>query len=253
MASTPLARARPVTTLFRVRLSPIAGVAAAAVILAACGHSTSPPPASYSEARHLDSLAIQAAGEQADGLNSYLTFAVAVLGEGVSPATISVTEDGTAESYQAVALEIVETTAGSSPTPSDSLFVMTAWTSPNAASLLSLMLFAPDTIAGVADTEDTTSNSNIANTPTLTATVGTFSQTGKCRPLSSLQTASYLIDGTTCTSGTISGSFQFGVTADAPAPAHTFVLGTTTLPAVRIVLPVGDGGTQRVRINRLYH
>jgi hypothetical protein len=236
--------------LFRVRLSlfHIAGVALTAAMLAACGgHTTSPPPASFAEARHLDSLAVQAANEQAEGLNGYLTFAVAVLGEGVSAATISVTEDGSAVSYQAVGLEIVETTAGTNPVPSDSLFVITAWTSPDAASLLSAQLFAPDTVAGLADTEDTTSNSNIANSPNPTASVGTFTQTGHCSALTTIVTASYLIDGTSCTSGTISGSFQFGVTADAPAPAHTFVLGTTTLPAVRIVLPMGDGGVQRVR------
>jgi hypothetical protein len=217
----------------------------AAAVLAACGSSTAPPPPSYSVARHLDSLAIGAADSQAQGRNGFLSYAIAVLGEGTSAATVSLSVNGASQSYQAVALDIVETSAGPFSAPSDSMIVLTAWTSPNAASLVTVWVAAPDTVTNLADTEDTVSNQN--NTASYSASVGSFTGSGKCHAITGLSSASYLMTNTTCTSGTITASFQFGVTADGSAPANTFVLGSTALPAVRVVLPAGDGGVQRVR------
>ena len=177
-----------------------------------------------------------------------MTFAIAVLGEGTSAAPVSLSVNGTTQTYQGVALEIVELSGGANPVPTDSAFWLSLWTNPDAASLVSMEVFAPDTIDELADTEDTVSNTNFVSTSTSpVVSVATFTKTGNCRALTSIITASYLLNGTTCTSGTVAGSFQFQVSADGSAPANAFVFGTTTLPAVRIVLPAGDGGQQRVR------
>jgi hypothetical protein len=224
----------------------------AAAVLAACGSSTSPPPSSFSVAAHLDSLALAAAGEHAEGLNGFLSYPVAVLGEGVSPATVTLSVNGNSQSYQGVALEVVTTTAGANPVPSDSFFVVSLWTSPDAASLVTMQVIAPDTLFGLADNEDTVTNENFDTTGALEGSVSTFTPKGKCRTDGSLQTGSYLLlKSGTCTSGTITGAFQFGVLADGAAPAHQFILASTALPAVRIVLPAGDGGTQRLRGQRI--
>ncbi len=198
-------------------------------------------------ARHLDSIAVSAAKSQGLGRDAFMTFPIAVLGEGVSASTVSLSVNGAMQSYQAVALEIVEVTAGPDPVPSDSLFVLSLWTSPDAASLVTLEIFAPDTIDEIADTEGDVSNGSlVSNNSSPAVSVAGFTHKGRCHALTSIITASYLLNGTTCTSGTIAGSFQFQVTAAGSAPANAFVFGTTTLPAVRIVLPAGDGGQQRV-------
>ncbi len=177
-----------------------------------------------------------------------MTFAIAVLGEGISSAPVSLSVNGATQTYQGVGLEIVEVTGGPNPVPTDSLFVYSLWTNPDAGSLVSLEAFQPDTVDELADTEDTVSNANYVQTSTSPAvSVGTFTKSGACRALTSIITGSYLIDGTTCTSGTLTGSFQFQVSADGPAPANAFVFANTSLPAVRIVLPAGDGGQQRLR------
>ncbi|HZS60356.1 MAG TPA: hypothetical protein VFA43_13875 [Gemmatimonadaceae bacterium] len=219
----------------------------AAALLAACG-SSSPPPPSFSVARHLDSIAVSSATAHDLGRDAYMTFAIAVLGEGTSASTVSLSVNGATQSYQGVALEIVEQTGGPNPVPSDSLFVLSLWTSPDAASFLTVEAFAPDTIDNMADTEDSVTNANVVfSNTTPVVSVAPFTSKGHCHALTSIITASYLLNGTTCQSGTISGSFQFQVTAQSTAPANSFVLGNTTLPAVRIVLPAGDGGQQRLR------
>jgi hypothetical protein len=238
--------------LLRVRLLRAAWVPFAAAALAACGHSTSPPPPSFSAARHLDSIAVSAAQSQDLGRDLYMTFAIAVLGEGVSSAPVSLSVNGATQTYQGVGLEIVEVTGGANPVPTDSLFAYSLWTNPDAASLVSLEAFQPDTVDELADVEDTVANTNFVQTSTSPAvTVGTFTKSGNCRALTSIITGSYLINGTTCTSGTLTGSFQFQVSADGSAPANAFVFGNTSLPAVRIVLPAGDGGQQRLRALRI--
>lgn len=219
----------------------------AAALLAACG-SSSPPPPSFSVAQHLDSIAVSAANAHDAGRDAYMTFAIAVLGEGTSASTVSLSLNGSTQSYQAVGLEIVETTAGANPVPSDSLFVLSLWTSPDAGSFVTVEAFAPDTIDNIVDTEDTVSNTNVVfSNTTPVVSVSSFTSKGKCHALTSIITASYLLNGTTCASGTMTGSFQFQTDAFETATANSFVLGNTTVPAVRIVLPAGDGGQQRLR------
>jgi hypothetical protein len=180
-----------------------------------------------------------------------MTFAIAVLGEGTSAAPVSLSVNGASQTYQGVGLEIVEVTGGPNPVPTDSLFVFSLWTNPDAGSLVSMEAFQPDTVDELADTEDTVTNQNFVQTSTSPAVgVGTFTKSGGCRALTSIITASYLLNGTTCTSGTLTGSFQFQVSAAGSAPANAFVFGNTSLPAVRIVLPAGDGGQQRLRALR---
>lgn len=249
MASTPRAGA---SLCYIGRVRPFTAIAAlaAAAVLAACG-SSSPPPPSFSVARHLDSIAVSAAHNQDIGRDAFMTFAIAVLGEGTSAAPVSVSVNGQTQTYQGVALEIVEVTGGPNPTPSDSLFVMSLWTSPDAASFLTVESFAPDTVDNLADTEDSVANQNVVFTNTTpVVSVSSFTQKGHCHALTSIITASYLLNGTTCASGTITGSFQFQVSAAGTAPANSFVFASTALPAVRIVLPAGNGGQQRVRSSR---
>lgn len=249
MASTPRAGA---SRCYIVPVRPFHAASAlfAAALLAACG-SSSPPPPSFSAARHLDSIAVASAHAQDFGRDAYMTYAIAVLGEGTSSAPVSLSVNGTTQTYQGVGLEIVEVTGGPSPVPVDSLFVLSLWTSPDAASFVQVEAFAPDTVDNVVDIEDSVANFNVVFTNTTpVASVAAFTQKGHCHALTSIITASYLLNGTTCVSGTISGSFQFQVSADGTAPASTFVFGNTTLPAVRIVLPAGDGGQQRLRLNR---
>jgi hypothetical protein len=221
----------------------------AAALLAACGSSSSPPPPSFSAARHLDSIAVSAAQSHNLVRDAFMTFGIAVLGEGTSASTVSLSVDGTTQSYQAVGIEIVEQTAGANPVPSDSLFVLSLWTSPDASSFVAFEVFAPDTIDNIAVMQDTAANVNavVFNNTTPVVAVSSFTSTGKCHALSSIITASYLLNGTTCASGTISGSFQFQTVAVGSSPAQTFVFGNTSVPAVRIVLPAGDGGQQRLR------
>lgn len=245
-ASTPRAGASP-CYIVRVRLFYAASALFAAGLLAACG-SSSPPPPSFSAARHLDSIAVSSAQSHELGRDAFMTFAIAVLGEGTSASTVSLSVNGTTQSYQGVALEIVELTSGANPVPSDSLFALSLWTSPDAGSLITVEAFVPDTIDNMADTEDSVTNQNLVatnNSPVVS--VSAFTKKGSCHALTSIITASYLLNGTKCTSGTISGSFQFQVSAAGTAPANTFIFGNTTLPAVRIVLPAGDGGQQRLR------
>ena len=218
----------------------------AAGLLAACG-STAPPPPSFSVARHLDSIAVSSAKSGEFGRDAFMTFAIAVLGQGTSAKTVSLSVNGITQSYQGVGLEIVEVTGGPNPVPSDSLFVLSLWKSPDAASFVTVEAFAPDTIDEIVDTEDTVSNTNLLGTPAPVVTVSSFTGKGHCHALTSIQTASYLLNKTSCTSGTITGSFQFSVSADGSAPANAFIFGNAALPAVRIVLPAGDGGQQRIR------
>lgn len=244
-----LALAHPRATLVRVRPFHTTWILFAAGALAAC-NSTAPPPPSFSVARHLDSIAVAAANAHAIGRDAFMTFAIAVLGEGTSASTVSLSVNGATQSYQGVALEIVEVTAGANPIPSDSLFVMSLWTSPDAASFITMEAFAPDTIDNFADTEDSVTNQNVVNLNTLpNVSVASFTQKGACHALASIITGSYLLNGTTCTSGTITGSFQFQVAADGSAPANVLVFPSTTLPAVRIVLPANDGGEQRLHLH----
>ncbi len=224
-------------------------IVAAGVALVGCGGSTAPTvTASFRQAAHLDTLAVNAAAAGQFDRYRLLTYPIAALAENVTPATVSVTVDGAAQNYQGLALELVGQSAGANPAPGDSTFVLVTWTGTNVDELVYTQLVLPDTLADVADLTDTVSNPNFQKATVLSATVGTFK--GKCRtyslPLANAA-ASDLLQGVKCSTGTITGAFNVTFTPGPGNPHGTFALASTALPAVRLLLPPTNGGQARVR------
>ncbi len=228
----------------RMRLRPVFSIASVslAAMLAACGSSsTGPAPATFSDALHLDSLAVAAAVAGNLDLNNLLTYPIAVLGEGIPAANGSLSVNGAAQPYQVAVLEVVGTTGGQTPVPSDSFFVISSWTKPDASTLLFVQVDAPNTIIQLEGIEGTRIVDTLAAAPS--ASVGAFKQTGGCHTLKTSTTAAYLLQGTTCTAGNIPAAFSVSFANG----AHSYILAQATVPAARIVLPAGSGGQQRVR------
>jgi hypothetical protein len=217
------------------------------VALGACGSSkvTSTGSTSgdtvYAQAQHFDSLAQQAASAGYFDRSRLLTYPTAVLAEGVAPATVSVTVDGTVQSYQAVAAEILQTPAGSgSLGVSDSIFVLVAWQGDNVSQLIYLNMSAPDTINDDAALTDTLANENL-NTATAAASLAT---TGGACAFLDLATAAELVQGATCTLATVNASFNLDYVPMVGATDSTFVMTNQALPGVRLVLPVSASGSE---------
>src|SRR5579875_1222650 len=104
--------------------------------LAACGSSTAPITASFREAAHLDTLAVQASAAGQFDRYRLLSYAIAALAENVTPTSVTMVVDGANQTYHAVGLDLVSQTAGSTPAPSDSVFVLVAWSDSNADELV---------------------------------------------------------------------------------------------------------------------
>lgn len=224
---------------------------AAGFALSGCGSSggsnTTGPGviAAHAEAEHLDTLSIAAAAAHYTDRNRLLTYPIAVYGEGVTPASVSVSVDGTAEPYSGAVLEIVQTTAGASPTPSDSTFYLFAWSDSDVTEMVWTAVVLPgDTIYDWAELTDSVANFNYSS---LSVSITPGSVSGGCSALTTLFSANDLLVGTTCKQGKASASFDYTYVADPPTNPHsTFTMAATQVPLVRIVLPAGDGGTDRL-------
>jgi hypothetical protein len=232
-------------------LVPLVSCGAAVAALSACGGghnatttSTSTTTTSYAQAEHLDSLGSEAATEGYFDRGRLLTYPTAVLAEGVSPKAVTLTVNGASQSYNAVVAEILETEAGSSSrTVTDSAFVVIAWQGTDVSELVYLQVAAPDTINDWAALADTLANENLYSTST--ATVSLASSGGACGLLD-LATITSLVQGSTCTQATVNTSFNLQFAAETGATDSTFVLATTALPGIRLVLPASTGGLDAI-------
>jgi hypothetical protein len=225
------------------RSGALACVAALGVTLSlGCGsHSAATAPAgqTYAEAEHLDSLAQQAAAVGYFDRSRLLTYPTAVLAEGVTPKTVSVSVDGAPTNYQVVAAELLQTSAGSTGAPpTDSVFIIVAWEGTNVDELIYTQLSTPDTIDDAAALADTIANGNLIG-GTATASLG--SATGSCAFLD-LTTAEELVQGATCMPATITASFNLEYSPIAGATDSLFVMTSQAIPGVRLVLPSSAGG-----------
>jgi hypothetical protein len=217
--------------------------------LSGCGSSSSGGSigpnvtAAHDTAAYLDTLASTAATDGYFDRNSLLSYPIAVFGEGVLPASVSVSVDGSATPYQAAVVELVQQTAGASPTPSDSAFYLFAYTGTSVTELVFLAIVAPDTLDNWADLSDSIANYNFTN-GAQSATVTPGGATTSCNTLTTLSNASDMLLNSTCKYGKASISFDVTFAPDPPInPNSTYVLNATTVPYVRIVLPAGTGGT----------
>jgi hypothetical protein len=220
-------------------------VAAAAALgmggLAGCSSSTAPANNPFALAEHFDSLAAQAASSGNFDRSQLLTYPTAILAEGVSPATVSVSVGGTATKYQSLAANIVYTAGG---TAIDSLFVVIAWLGPNVDQLLFLQSddigdvnfgYYPDTaqvLFGNATVLDT------ARTPS-----------GTCRFLD-LTYAADLVRGSTCQPEPIQSSFSVQVQVSPATTPTTYAMSTTPLPGVRLLIPASASAPDPFRPSR---
>ena len=220
----------------------------AVVGLAACGSSTAPITASFREAAHLDTLAVQASHAGQFDRYRLLSYAIAALSENVMPTAVSMAVDGANRTYQAVALDLVSQTGGSTPAPSDSVFVLVAWSDSDAHELVYTQVVEPDTLADVADLTDSVANINLDSATVLSAAL--VSATTHCRtytlPLYNAAVADF-VQRSQCAAGKISGAFTFYFTPDSTNPHSTFALATTSIAGVRLLLPANTGGQERIR------
>ncbi len=208
-----------------------------AAVLTGCGNSTAPPPPSLSEALHLDTLAQQAAAAGEFDRFRLLLYPVAVLAQGVDAASVSLTVDGATQTYQVAAADLVGTTAGPMPTPSDSVFVVVAWTGDNVSQLVYTLIDPSPSLIDVALLNDTLTNSGLT-AHSVSASLGTVD--GVCTTLK-LATAASLLQGK-CQRATVTAAFDLTFAPDSAIPNSHFVLSSQAVPAVRLVLPASNGG-----------
>jgi hypothetical protein len=224
--------------------------------MSACGSSTAPKPtATQLMAAQLDTQAITAASNQQFDRYRLLAYPIAAMSENLTPATVSLMVDGAAQQYQALALEVVGTTAGlpSEVAPSDSFIVVVAWTGGvSVTDLIYMQVVQPDTLVDFADLTGTVPNfdlDSIGSTPVFNASI--TSASGGCSQYSlpELNEAVLsLLQGSTCKSGTATVAFSLYFTPNPPSnPTSTYVLMSQTIPAIRVVLPASTGGQERMR------
>jgi hypothetical protein len=216
--------------------------------LTACGSSTAPITPSFKLAAHFDTLAVQASSVGQFDRYRLLSYAIAALAENATPTAVTVTVDGANQNYSGVALDLVSQTAGSAPVPSDSVFVLVAWSDSDAHELIYTQIVLPDTLADVADLSDSVANVNLDSATVLSATL--VSAKNHCKqytlPLTNAAVSSFQ-KGSSCASGTISGAFTFFFTPSATNPHATFVLAPTSLAGIRLLLTPNTGGQERIR------
>lgn len=227
-------------------LSALAGALAAW----GCGGSSINPESSkaFLEAAHLDTLAVNAA--QAGNSDRYrlLTYPIAAMMENVTPSSVTLSVDGKSETYQGIVLEVVGTTAGSTPTPSDSIYAITTWSDSNADELVFTEIALPDTLEDAEDLTGTVSNPNFDSATVLSVSMP--NPTKHCHaftPPEADAAVSDFLTGTTCAAGTATAAFTLYFTPGASNPHTSFTLGSQSMNAVRIVLAENTGGMERVR------
>lgn len=216
-----------------------------------CGGGSSINPessAAFKEGAHLDTLAVQAASAGFSDRYRLLAYPIAALMENVTPSTVTLTVDGGAQTYQAVVLELVGTTAGSNPAPSDSIYAIVAWSDSNADELVFAEMAQPDTLEDGEDLTDTVANENLDSATVLSASLP--NPKNHCHaftPPVTNDAVSDFLTQTTCAAGTATAAFTFYFTPDASNPHSVFALATQSINGVRIVLPANNGGMERVR------
>lgn len=219
------------------QLAPIAAVFAICSVstLTACGGSTAPSAPSFNEARHLDTLAQQAASEGAFDRFRLLQYPVAILARGVSPESVTVTVNGQDQIFEVASAELVGTTAGKTPTPNDSVFIIVAWQGADVSQLLYAEMDAQANLIDVAWLTDTTANFNLTNE---SVAAELTKSSGAC-PTLKLSSPSNLINAK-CTKASVTGAFD--LTFDASPAAQEFVLSSQALPGVRLLSTLSNGG-----------
>jgi len=222
----PWAQLAPIAALFA-----ICGVST----LTACGGSTAPSAPSFKEARHLDTLALQAASAGEFDRFRLLQYPAAILARGVSPESVTVSVNGQDQIFEVAAAELVGTTAGKTPTPNDSVFIIVAWQGSDVSQLVYTEMDAQSNLIDVALLSDTTANFNLT-----TQSVGAqlSSSTGACVTLK-LSSPSNLINAK-CTKASVTGAFDLTFVAQ-PADLR-FVLTSQPIPGVRLLSTLSSGG-----------
>lgn len=219
------------------RLAPFVAVAAVCGLsaLTACGGSTAPSAPSFNEARHLDTLAQQAAAAGEFDRFRLLQYPIAILARGVSPESVAVNVNGADQIFEVAAAELVGTTAGKTPTPNDSVFIIVAWQGSDVSQLVYAEMDAQSNLIDVALLSDTTANFDLT-----TQTVGAqlSSATGAC-PTLRVSSPSNLINAK-CTKASVTGAFDLTFVA-APTDLR-FVLSSQAIPGVRLLSTLSSGG-----------
>ncbi|HXE60223.1 MAG TPA: hypothetical protein VN607_05930 [Gemmatimonadaceae bacterium] len=215
-------------------------------VLTACGSSTGPSAPSFNEARHLDTLAQQAAAASEFDRFRVLQYPVALLAHGVSPETVTVSVNGTDQSFEVGALELVGTTAGKTPTPNDSAFVLVAWQGTDASQVIYLVADVQGDVIDEALLQDTTPNFALTSA---TVDVGLSSSVGAC-PTLNLASPSNLINAK-CTKAKVTGDFDLTFADPQSDGSLHYVLASQSIPAVRLLLTASNGGQDIItRIGR---
>jgi hypothetical protein len=230
------------------------GVLAGALAAAGCGGGSSINPESskaFVEAVHLDSLAVQAANGGLADRYRLLAYPIAAMMENVTPSSVTLSIDGKSETYQGIVLEMVGTLAGSTPTPSDSIYAITTWSDSNADELVFAEMAQPDTIEDAEDLSGSVSNPNWDSTTVLSVSMPNPTQHCHTFTLPEPNAAvSDFLTGTTCAAGTATAAFTSYFTPDASNPHTVFALASQAMNAVRLVLPANTGGMERIRALR---
>lgn len=219
------------------QLAPIAAVVAVCGLstLTACGGSTAPSAPSFNEARHLDTLAQQAASAGEFDRFRLLQYPVAILARGVSPESVTVSVNGQDQIFEIAAAELVGTTAGKTPMPNDSVFIIVAWQGPDVSQLVYAEMDAQANLLDVALLTDTTANFNLT-----TQTVGAeLSKSSGACPTLRLSSPSNLINAK-CTKASVTGAFDLTFVAD--STDVEYVLTSQALPGVRLLSTLSNGG-----------
>jgi len=220
-------------------LAPLAAAAAILGVsaLTACGSSTAPSAPSFDEARHLDTLAQQAAAAGEFDRFRLLEYPVAILAHGVSPESVTVTVDGVQHTFEVAAAELVGTTAGKTPTANDSVFVVVAWQGSDVSQLVYTVVDVQADLIDVALLQDTAATASLT-TESVGASLG--HSAGACITLQ-LAEPSNLISAK-CTKATVSSAFDLTFVGDSLFPNTHFVLASQSVPAVRLLLSASNGG-----------
>jgi hypothetical protein len=206
----------------------------------------SPPTTTQGLAIHLDSLQQLAATCGQSDRFRILTYPIAALAQNVTPTSVMITVNGTKQPYSAAGLEIVGTTAGTSPTPSDSFFVFVAWSDAEASKVFLLEAQPPDTLDDLENLDGAHVNSSNNGTG---LEVSLASNGGACTTTAlPFAGSNDLVTGTTCTQAMINVGFDLSFTATSTNPNSRYADTVTNLPSARIVLPA-TGGQLRVPHN----
>jgi hypothetical protein len=221
------------------------------LVAAGCGGGSSVNPQSsqsFMVGGHLDSLAVQASNNHFFDRYRLLAYPVAALMQNLPASTVTLSVDGTSQSYQGVVLELVGTTAGSNPTPSDSIYAISLWSDSNADEIVFTQIALPDTLEDAEDLTGTVSNPAFDSATVLSVSLP--STPNKCHLFTLPEpnaAVTSLTANTTCTAGTATAAFTVFFTPSTTNPHSVFALASQSINAVRIVLPANTNGMERIR------